>query len=233
MRTLAKVAIGIGAALILVIAAVVVAVLTVDPNTLIAPVQAQVKAATGRDLAVRGGARVALSLRPRVMLTDVALSNPPWAAAKDLVKVQRLELAFLLLPLLSRRFEVEEIALIGPEVNLETAASGEKSWEFRPAASAATSGPGEGAATAVGIGDIEIANGTVTYRDGATGAVTRATIEKLALRGRIMSSNVAIDLRGAIGDVPVALAGTLGSFDSLVNRRWPFPIDVKGEVAGQ
>lgn len=234
MRTLAKVAIGVAVALVLAIGAVAVAVLTVDPNTLIAPAQARVKAATGRDLAVRGGARIALSLHPRVVLTDVALSNPPWASARDMVKAQRIELAFELLPLLSRRFELEEIALVGPEVNLETDASGQKSWEFKPAATPAAPDSGGPATTAaVGIGDIEIAGGTVTYRDGATGALTRATIDKLALRGRVMSSSVALDFRGVVGDVPVALAGTLGSFDSLVNRRWPFPVDVKGEVAGQ
>ena len=56
-------------------------------------------------------------------------------------------------------------------MNLETDATGQKSWQFRPAASPSTSDPAGTAAAAIGIGDIEVANGTVTYRDGATGAV--------------------------------------------------------------
>ena len=60
----------------------------------------------------RTGARIALSLHPRIVLTDVVLSNAPWGTAKELARIERLELAAALLPLLSRRFELTEMCSI-------------------------------------------------------------------------------------------------------------------------
>src|SRR6478609_3677585 len=120
MRTLVRIGIGIAVVLVVLVVGLIVAIRTVDPNTLIAPVQAKVKEATGRDLSVRGTAHVALSLHPRIVLTDVVLSNAPWGTARELARIERLELAAALLPLLSRRFELEEIVLVKTVVALET-----------------------------------------------------------------------------------------------------------------
>ena len=234
MRTGVKILIGIVVVLVVLVAGAAIVALTIDPDTLIAPVQAQVKAVTGRELTVRGGARIALSLHPRVVLRDVTISNASWASARDMLKAERLEIAVALVPLLSRRIELEEIELVKPQIALETDGKGQKSWEPTPAAtSPAQPGGGGGLAAAVAIGEIEISNGTVTYRDGPNAAVSHVTIDRMSLHPRTLSSEVAIEFRGAIGDVPVTLAGTLGAIESLLAKRWPYPIDVKGEIAGQ
>ena len=49
-----------------------------------------------------GGARIALSLQPRVVLRDVVLGGAPRDPGGDLLKAERVELAVALLPLLSR-----------------------------------------------------------------------------------------------------------------------------------
>ena len=168
MRTLVRLVIGIAIVVVLVVVGAIVAINTIDPNTLIAPVQAQVKAATGRDLTVRGGARIALSLHPRIVLTDVTLGNAPWGTAKELARVERLELAAaLLVPLLSRRFELEEIVLVKPVVALETDGKGQRNWQ---SSSAAAGVPGlRGRREAASrrrsrSADVDVTDGVVTYR---------------------------------------------------------------------
>ena len=73
----------------------------------------------------------------------------------------------------------------------------------------------------------------MTYRDGPNAPVSKVTIEKLSLKPRALSSTVAVEFRGVAADVPVALEGTVGSLESLLARRWPYPIDLAGTIAGQ
>ncbi len=82
---------------------------TIDVATFVGPIKERVKAATGRELTVRGDTRFSLSLTPRLVLSDVALANAPWGQAKEMLAASRLELEVALLPLLSRRFELTEV----------------------------------------------------------------------------------------------------------------------------
>src|SRR2546421_7996074 len=93
----------------LVLIAVAIAVATVDLHTLIGPVQARVKAATGRDLAINGPIDLKLSLEPKVVFSDVTFSNAAGSKVADMVRAKRIEAQVALLPLLSRRFEVVEV----------------------------------------------------------------------------------------------------------------------------
>src|SRR5258708_73814 len=103
MRIVWKILVGAGVTLALLVAAVVVLVLTVDASALLGPVRDRIKAATGRDLDVKGGIRFALSLEPKLVLKDVTLSNASWGSAPQMIAAERLELDFALMPLLHRR----------------------------------------------------------------------------------------------------------------------------------
>jgi uncharacterized protein involved in outer membrane biogenesis len=234
MRTAFKILAGAGILLLVLIIGIVIVVSTVDVNALIGPVQTRVKEATGRDLAVRGGARIALSLHPKIVLSDVTLSNAPWGTTPQMLTAQRLELEVALLPLLSRRFELIEFGLVNPVIALESNAKGEKNWESPPAPGASAPTPGAPATAMVfGVGNVEITNGSVTYRDGGSGDVTRVTIDRLFLRGRDPAAPMAAEFRGKINEVPLAVEGTLGPLDALLQQRWPYPVTLQGEVAGR
>ena len=56
----------------------------------------------GRKLAINGNASLGISLIPTVIVEDVELANAPWAANPQMVKIQKLELKFALLPLLKK-----------------------------------------------------------------------------------------------------------------------------------
>jgi AsmA family protein len=237
MRLVLKILGGMAALLLVLLIGIVVAIYTIDVDTLIAPVKDRVRAATGRELSVRGGASIALSLQPRLVLKDVALSNAPWGKAPQMLSAQRLELQVALVPLLSRRFELIELALVGPVVALETDAKGAGNWEFAAAPSAGAPTPagarGPGAAAAFGVANLMATDGTLTYRDGKTGNVKQVTIESLSVRARDRTEPIATQFRGKIDGVAVSLAGTLGPPAALLERRWPYPFSLKGEIAGR
>ena len=64
-----------GGLLVIAVAGVAIFIATFDVNRLIAPGQARVKAVTGRDLLIRGGAKLEISLHPRLVANDVSMPN--------------------------------------------------------------------------------------------------------------------------------------------------------------
>src|SRR6185369_3190373 len=99
-----------------------------------------------------------------------------------------------------------------------------------------TSGEGGGAARSPGglaFGDLTISNGTMTYRNGATGKVTNIAIETLSLHARDPQSPISAQFRGKVDDIAISVEGDLGPLDALLQRRWPYPVTLQGDVNGQ
>lgn len=220
-------------ALLLVAAAI--AIWTVDVNTLIAPVRERVKAATGRDLAINGGISLKLSLEPRIEMRDVTLSNASWAHGPNLITAKRLDAELALLPLISRKFDLKRLSLTEPVITLETDTRGQGNWELRAAsgdkAANAPSQPTDAASAIIGVGDITIERGTITYRNGRTGHVTTIAVERLDLSTRDLNAPVNATFRGTIDGVPVALTGNAGPLAALIEHRWPYPVSLDGDIA--
>ena len=237
MRRTAFIILGATAAIVAVLLiGAAIAIKTLDPNRFVAPLAARVKAATGRELAVRGPIDVKVSLTPKVVLPEVAFENAPWSKTRQMLTAKRVEVQIALLPLLSRRFEVIEFVLIEPVITLETDAGGRGNWEFAtataPAAPPGAPASTSATATAIGVGNFEIRQGTLTYRDGASGKVTSAAIERMSMRARDMSAPVAVDFRGTIDAVPVAVSGDLGPPAQWLAQQWPYPLALKGQIDG-
>ncbi|MEO8741349.1 MAG: AsmA family protein [Casimicrobiaceae bacterium] len=224
-----------GGLLLLLLIGVAIAIKTIDVNTFLGPIQNRVRDATGRDLAIKGGIEIKLSLEPKVVLQDVTLSNAPWATSPQMIAAKRVEVQMALLPLLHRDFQVRTLSLIEPVIALETDAKGTGNWQFGDAAAGAPAAVPVGAATTGGffVGDVAIKNGTLTYRDGESGKLTTVAIEDFALTARDPQSPVSARFRGKVDDFVVALEGDLGPLTTLVQRRWPYPVSLKGQVNGQ
>ena len=230
-----------GGLVLLVLVGVAIAVWTVDVNQFVAPIQKKVKEATGRDLTIGGGVHLSLGLEPKLVLEDVRFGNAPWAKVKDMAAVKRVEAEVALLPLLHRRFEVVQLNLVDPVITLETDAGGKTNWEFGTGAApipagtpvAAASAGAASALASFGISNVEIVNGTVTYRDNASGAVTTIAIDRFAAQARNATSPINAEFRGKVDDVPVSLSGNLGPLDTLVKRQAPYPVSIEGEVGGR
>jgi uncharacterized protein involved in outer membrane biogenesis len=236
MRRTALLILGAAGGLVaLLLIAVAIVVATVDPNRFVAPLAARVKAETGRTLAIGGPVDISVSLEPKIVLPDVSFGNAPWSKTPQMLTARRIEAQIALLPLLSRRFEVMRFTLVEPTIALETDASGRGNWEFSPSAAPSAQAGTEPAAAgaAIGVGNLEIQRGTLTYRNGASGKVTVAAIDRFSLRARDLASPAVVDFRGTVDDVPLALEGELGPPNQWLAQQWPYPLALKGEVGGQ
>lgn len=92
-----------------------------------------VKRQTGRDLAIRGPARLTFYPSLGVSLDDVSLSPPPGMDGPPMATIARLDVAVDLMSLVSRRIEVKKLVLTRPRFELRIDGAGRKSWEFAAA----------------------------------------------------------------------------------------------------
>jgi uncharacterized protein involved in outer membrane biogenesis len=235
MRLLLKIVAGVAGLLLLLLGAVAVVVATMDTRTLLVPIEAELERATGRDVTLGTEARIDLSLTPTLQLTDVAVGNAPWGSAKEMIRAKRLEAQVALLPLLSRRVDLVRFTLVEPTILLETDSQGRGNWTFgdSPAAPSKPADPVADAAGAFGLGEFAIERGDVRWRDGRTGEVTQIRIERLYLRARDPGKPVVAEFRGSVAEVPLVLEGHFGPLAALRAKQWPWPLSVKGEVAGR
>ena len=145
-----------------------------DPDSLKPRIIAAVKQQTGRDLTLQGRIRLGLSLQPTLIVQGVALSNPPGFSRPQMATLEQLDLKLALIPLLSRRVEIDRLVLVKPDILLETDATGRPNWQFTPETTAGAAQPGpadtkERAPTRITVADVRIEDGTLALRDAATG----------------------------------------------------------------
>ncbi len=153
-----------------------------------------VKQQTGRDLTIGGDISLAWFPSIGVKLGDVRVSNPPGMKAGDTLQVGTLTVDLKLLPLISRRVEVDRFVLTKPVFNLLSDASGRKNWELEkksarrierqdPRGSAPSfvhaqaGGIGGGVVEDIRLGKVEIVDGAVNFTDERTG--TRQNVSAL------------------------------------------------------
>jgi uncharacterized protein involved in outer membrane biogenesis len=236
MRVALKVLAAAGALAGTAIVVVGIALATLDPTVFAGPIGERVKAATGRDFGARR-IRISASLTPRIVLDGVTLGNAPWAVAPQMVTAKAVELEVALIPLLQRRLEVRRLVLTEPAIALESDASGRGNWELGPA-SAADSAPSAArtdapSLAALGVNDVVVNGGSIAYRAGTSATTTVVVIERLALSASDAHSPIAVDARGVVDQLPIALAGKLPSADALWRRQGALPVQLEGEVAGR
>ncbi|MCZ6874987.1 MAG: AsmA family protein [bacterium] len=77
-----------------------------------------------REVRLDGTFSLALGLAPRLVVTDLWLENTPWAAAKEMAHLDRLEVQAALQPLLSGVVVIRRLVVEGLTLNLETARDG-------------------------------------------------------------------------------------------------------------
>lgn len=201
-----KIAIAIGALLVLAVAAVLILPSLVPADKIRAEVVAQVKAATGRDLTIDG--KVAVSAFPSlsVQVNSVALSNPPGFQGKEMVRLGALDLRLKLLPILSGKVEVDSFVLVDPVINLEVDRQGRGNWLFdtaktdgKPAESKSESKgeAGGGAALSdLSLGQVRIDNGKLSYVDAKAG--TREEIDAINLAVELKTLDTPLKAKGSL-----------------------------------
>jgi uncharacterized protein involved in outer membrane biogenesis len=236
MRKLVRIAAVVVVLLVAGVAALFAFVASLDLDAYKPQITAQVRAATGRDLEIRGRIAPRLGLSPTVSVEGVTLSNAPWGEKRAMVAVERFEAKLQLVPLVTsmgRRIVIDRILLRGADVWLETDERGRANWKLEPAggASAATAPPqgkpADGAAPSpppqVAVLEVELERVRVSFKAGPAAPVVLA-LDRLAMRGDTPDGPRRIEGSGSYNRLGFQLSGLLGSVDALL--KGPFPVDL-------
>jgi AsmA protein len=120
----------IGMVLLLIIAAVILIPMFVDPNDHKDRIVAEVKEATGRDLSIGGD--IGLSVFPRLALelNSLTLSNAEGFSGGDFAAVKHAQVGVNLVPLLFKQhLEVDTVRIEGLRLNLAKSKGGVTNWD--------------------------------------------------------------------------------------------------------
>lgn len=202
----------VGVIVVLFIAAAILIPLLIDPNDYKQELVAQVKDHTGRDLLIDGD--IELTVFPwigikfgKVVLSNAAGFDNPVFAGTDKVSIR-----IKLLPLLSKRLEMDTVTVHGLTLNLARDANGHNNWddlakaggggtESSGSTSTGSGGGSEGgAAVALAIGGLDIDDANLSWIDARQNQ--RFEIANLSVATGAIGSGEPVDLKIAL-DVQV------------------------------
>jgi uncharacterized protein involved in outer membrane biogenesis len=225
--------IAVGAVIVVGAASVAIVITRFDPDAYKPDIVAAVKRATGRDLALNGAITLKPSLWPTIQVADVTFANPPGFSRPQMASLQGMELQLGLIPLLSGRFEIDRLALIRPDILLETDAAGHPNWqltpEVSPSAPAGSQSPGKSAAghapTAVSVASVRIQDGILGYRDDRTNRLTTLGLARLEASAASPDSPLHLDADVNYNRTAFSVTGDTGSLtrlqDPAATSPWP------------
>ena len=129
-------------------------------------VEAQIRAVTGLDLAVKGKIEVSVFPASYVSFHDVGLKGG--ATSDPALSVDVLTANLRLLPLLLQRFEIADVMMLRPNIRVVREADGGSNWTPFIDTIARTMKPG--AENQVSFSEIRIQDGVLSYEDAAAHA---------------------------------------------------------------
>ena len=225
--------------LVALVSVVVVAALVVptfiDWNPYKADLAARVEAETGRVLAIDGDLDFRLLPAPRLSAREARLSNIAGGDEAEMMSVSAIDIRVAFLPLLGGDIQVERIGLVDPVVALERLADGRPNWIFEPPGTPADAASSEPAPAGAPTGDtasasdlsldvLEIENGTVTYRDAASGTVARLDRLNAIVSADSLAGPFAAEGDAVAGGVPIAF--DLGAGAAVDGRAVPINLEL-------
>ena len=206
----------------------------------------------GRKFAINGEASIGISLVPTLVLEDVELANADWAANPQMVKIQRLELKFALMPLLKKQIVVDKAVLSGPEIYLEVASDGNANWDFpalKTAKTAAYENRGwliKSAQAAVpeeeknnlkalagfAAKNVVVENGLVNFNDRKDGTTANVVINSVTVSVPSANDKINAAFDVVYNNQPIKGKTELGSLAALIEGINPYPIILSGSAYG-
>ena len=211
---------------------------SINPAQLTRLLASTVKDATGRDLRVSGPVNLSIFPSLGIIARDVSLSNAQWAIDTDMIKLKEINLNVKLLPLLSKRVEINHIDLHGLEVNLQTNREGEGNWVLNALvapdvnAKSNTSSIADqnfGTGNLISAESINVTDGRITYLDNADGhgkMVAKKTYEIQKLSLLPGGETTAIHLALKEGDIDITLQGKITALHKIIADWGRMPLDV-------
>ncbi len=147
------------------------------------------RAATGRELVIKGDFKLAVLPRLELEASDVSFANAPGAAQPEMVTLKQLLVRLELLPILFGKIKVDRFVLVEPVIHLEVDKDGRANWVFETAGAEASGDQGQTEDTAqtgteqagggqagqgvakttelteLNLGEVRLEGGQLTYSD--------------------------------------------------------------------
>jgi AsmA family protein len=219
-----------GSSVVAAIAAIVIVLVSADPNEYRGIFEQTMQSATGRNVTI-GGVDFALSLNPTVVLEDVTLANIAGGSRPQMVTAKRVEVEMALLPLFHGEYVAKRFVLRGADILLEVDAKGQPNWRFAGGDGNAGTGTAGDAMALPQVGRLTIADSTLSYRDGATGETENFELQRVTAQPSSQAALLDVDIESIVNGQPVTLAGKVGTL-GLLDSSSPYPVDLAGAVAG-
>ena len=232
----------IGLLVVLPIAGIGIFIATFNPNGWKPRIQNAVMRATGRELSLNGPISVKWSLVPTIEARDVALANFDGGSRPQMVTAQSIEAEVALLPLLSNRLDIPRLAIIKPDILIETTEAGRGNWVFTkpatptdtPTAAAAPGQPMD-IPMDIDIQSMTVEDGTLTWRNGITGQAVTGTLNSFELLEPSETSPVTFQFVATYAGTRFDAKGETGSMarlsDAAAKTPWPVKLTVNSNGA--
>ena len=237
--------VGVSTAALAVIAVAVA--YSIDVSRFRGEIVAGLEKATGRDVRIGGEIALSPSLRPELVLEDLAIANTDWGSRPWMLTLKRVEAKVALIPLITGALHVTRLVLIEPDLLLEISAEGMPNWDFDP--------PGRlGAPDAAGRdGDeyggerraddelhaprfpfferIEIHRARLAYGRGPGDDEMRLELEEATASAEAVAAPFLVDVDGTWNRAPFSAKGSLESLERLALGT-PVALDLQVEFPG-
>ncbi|MEQ8602647.1 MAG: AsmA family protein [Marivibrio sp.] len=243
MRRAWKILIGVLAVLVVIAGGGLAYVLNIDPNAYKADIEAAVMEETGRQLTINGPIELDIGTETRVAVSDVTFANADWGSQPAMASVDQLEAVVRLIPTIFGTPDVVRVRLSGVDVLVETNADGVSNTAFKPAGAPDETGehadegreieaPRGGPITIPILRDVLIEDITAIVRNAQAGTENTFRLTRLSLQGEGAEAPLSLALDAALDDLPMTMAGTLGSPAAMQDASTPWEVDVTGDLVG-
>src|SRR6218665_1927488 len=242
------------------VAIVLVVIATFDWNRVKPVLNDKVSEQLGRPFAINGNLAVIWAREPdepgwhawlpwpHFVAENITLGNTEWAAAPQMVSLERVEFRLAPLPLLWRTVTIPRIDLTAPTASLERLADGRNNWTFTLKPSDPTEPPSE-APWALDIGPIGFDKGQVNVDDQSLKTKIELVIDPLGkpvpfaeIVGKPKADQAAEQgaapqdyafgwqLKGQYKGQALSGNGKVGGLLALQDSRQPFPVQANVQI---
>jgi AsmA protein len=180
-----------GLAVVLLVAAVIILPLVLDPNDFRDDISGAVSSRTGHELTIEGDLELSVLPFLGVEIGRTSLSNAPGFGDQPLLAIDGAAVGVRLMPLLSRRLEVSKVTLDGLRLNLVRDEQGSANWDGLVAAEEAqeeSAAPPDGTAEQSfdlnEVAGISLTDAQIVFDDRQAGEHLQLELEEFA-SGRI------------------------------------------------
>jgi AsmA protein len=240
-----------GALVVLLLAAVLILPQIIDAESYLPKIESKVTEVTGRSFSIDKDVRVSVFPWVGVSFSNLQLGNPEIFGGGELIKVESFEARVKLLPLLTKKIEIDKFVLNGPEIQLIKLPDGSVNWSMgskQAIAEQKQSEPQPQDAGAPGmnisslqVGEFAITNGRLVYTDKGIKYTREIDTLNLRLQDVSLDKPITIDFQAQVDGKPMSLRGKVGpvgqepgtgtlAFDLVAKAFNELEMNIRGEI---